>query len=278
MKIKLTIVGILFNLFCFSQSAKDSLKKFGFYASIEVSSPIYYPEKLGEKYFDPSIYTLQWKRFEFKSPSIGIGYFYRHKALFFRTELAYWYGLKNAETSGYFSANNIEGVSTHYTGPPTNAVGVMYYSYYERSTGNLQINNLDLELALGRTIGKRVSIFTGIKINGIIFYNFTGELTRYGNKYSSNGLYAASTKLEEVNVKYVGKEIKKTKFQELNGILFFNFGANYFYSIGKTPCFTEFVFNLPIGNGYNSNKAYIGLKFGFSIKNLKNKEKPTDNP
>lgn len=277
MKIKLTFVSILFNLFCFSQSAKDSLKKFGFYASMEVINPIYYSEKLGEKYFDPTIYTLQWKRFEFKTPSIGIGYFYRHKALFFRTELAYWYGLKNAATEGYFSANNIEGVSIHYTGPPTNEVGKIYYSYYEHSSGNLQLHNLDLELVLGRTVGKKISAFSGIKVNKIIYYNYTGYLTRSGNKYSSNGWYAASTKLEEVNIEYESKEIKKTKFQKLTGILFLDFGCNLFYSIGKTPCFTEFVFNLPVGNGYNSNKAYLGMKFGFSIYNL-NTKKSTDNP
>ena len=253
-----------------AQQGADSVRR-GLYVHIDVGVQLDYRSPyIDSKYFDRDVYTIQWAPFEIRTPNTGLGFYSKRKRTFFRTDISYWYGRKDASTKDYVHSTTIEGKSGHITGPPSTEPGVEY-RYEEVSTGKVNLHFLDWNLCLGINLGKRVSLIGGFRKSFLFEHSYTGTLDRNGAKYFTNGWYGPTIKADTAYVHYEGKEMRDTEFQVLNGVFFYNVGVAYSYRIGKHHCFSEINFNLPPKFSLDRNYAYIAGKFAFELCGRTNK-------
>lgn len=257
----------------FAQHENDSVRR-GFYVNIDAGFALdYRSPNIDEKYFDKGLYTVQWAPFEMRTPNVGLGFYSKRKRTFFRADLSYWYGRKDAQTEHHYSSSGINGHVYHQIGPPSSENGVVDYKYSEVSTGKVNLHFLDWNLCLGLNLGKHISFIGGFRKSFLFAHSYTGTLDRNGYKYENHGWYGPPTKLDTAYVHYEGKEMRATEFQKLNGTRFWNTGFAFFYSLGKHRCFSEINVNIPPMFSYDRYYAYIVGKFSIEFSGKTSKPK-----
>jgi len=107
-----------------TDSAKHHL-----YTGLEVAIPYAKSSPKIVKWYSDGPYQIQKEAFKFRSTPISIGYIYRRRKLFFRSEFLFWYGYK--KLSFYHNYKNFDG-------PPPNSPDIAIWSE-EKFKGSIHL-------------------------------------------------------------------------------------------------------------------------------------------
>ncbi len=247
-------------------SQRDTLKH-RIFASTELTYSYFTGEKYGDKYFSSSAYKFQWAPYNFRTPSLGVGYLHRKKNLFLKTGLAFFLGEKKITHTNYSvstSPQNNSNPGNHF--PYLSNVGTIYYRNIDDFSGKVIFYNLDWDLNIGARIFNNVSLFIGLKNTFLLDYTIKGTINRESQKHSYNGPYTSATYIESEYIQFQDNEVKKIMPQILGGSRVYTAGINYTFKIKDKKLFTEFSAGYPFGYySYSSVYACFNLKIGYIL-------------
>ena len=253
---------ILFSmvLSTFSMAQNEDTTKHHLFCFIETQ--IVFAKTLPElgKWDDLNVYIAQSKSYNFKTPSLGYGYIYKRKRLFLRMEFSFWYGMKQLSYSYYYA---------DWYGPPPQYQTAN--TYHDTFSGTAHFYNVDWNNSIGIKIGKRSSIFFGLKKNFLVNYTYRGELVRDIKTYQFYAWGMQSTLLEEETIHLKNDQITKRNHQTISDFIFYSFGYNYQYLTKKgRGIILEASASIPIPIFYGDYGPYsFNLKFGYKLAKVK---------
>ncbi len=248
------IILTTLSIFSNAQIRTDSTK-LNLYCFSEI--PFVYAKTLPtlDKWSDVDAYIIQSTNYKFKTPAFGVGFFYKGKRIFLRTECSFWYGLKEANFSHYFN---------DWSGPPPQfADGT---STRETFSGTVNYYNVDCNTSIGYRIGKRSTLFYGIKRNFLVNYSFNGDFTREFATYRYYAWGMPADLLDHGIEKENGKNVSVSR-QVMSGFLFHTLGYSFqFVTKNSRGFIIEALALFPIPLFYGDYGPWsFNLKFGYKL-------------
>lgn len=248
----------------FLLARKDSTR-FSSFRGFYINS--YYAHFLGGSYLDYyQKFPIDYEQFYYngetyynQTPALGIGGIMSLKGLFIKGDVNYWYGSKaiNYRSSHRYTMDGQLADPNGWNQPLS--TGTKYYRVDDHIRGKLNINHLDVCLALTGNITRSFRIYLGLRLNYVISHNLKAKLERttkhYQVLYRSSEYTSHDTLLSTSYEDFSDKEIEKVHSISVDKKAFLNFGFCYNFRIKKQLFTTDLVFE--------TNQTNIFYNYGF---------------
>lgn len=271
-KTQLKMKLCLFILSCFASNilvlAQEpfSYQSF-FYGGLGIASPQYGGVTLAS---NSVLYNSQSTLFEdaafnFKSPSLHLGYLYHGKPLLFRVDVAYWFGKKDIQYYFVYQTSNAD--LSNQNGPAYTNQGDVYYQVTQNFIGRVNLNYLDVSAVVGKTLGRYVSLLMGLRTNSMLYYSVKGLLNENSVKWLYSGTSGASSVyLGQTQTHYKDNEIKRPAYQQFQNKIYLTFGINTIFKLGARDGFMELDYDIFLNNkDPRTTYNFFNLRMGIAL-------------